>query len=113
MTSPPDLPISDLRPSLNGNLITPDDPGYDEARRVFFTGFDRRPAATDRDQEHRHVDEPVPQRAPLARDAVELTRGERPLPPSNRALLTHRRHGTPPPPTAPLPKSTQASTEDE
>jgi len=26
-------------------VIAPDDPGYDDARRVFFTGFDRRPAA--------------------------------------------------------------------
>ncbi len=40
-----DIQISDLRASLNGNVIGSDDPGYDEARRVFFTGFDRRPAA--------------------------------------------------------------------
>jgi FAD/FMN-containing dehydrogenase len=40
-----DIPISDLRATLNGTIITEDDPGYEEARGVFFTGFDRRPAA--------------------------------------------------------------------
>ena len=45
MKTTPDIPISDLRASLNGNVIAPTDPGYDDARRVFFTGFDRRPAA--------------------------------------------------------------------
>jgi FAD/FMN-containing dehydrogenase len=40
-----DLPLSDLRAKLNGKVIAPDDPGYDDARGVFFTGFDRRPAA--------------------------------------------------------------------
>src|SRR4051794_23324823 len=41
----PDVSIADLRAELNGKVITPDHPGYDSARRVFFTGFDRRPAA--------------------------------------------------------------------
>jgi FAD/FMN-containing dehydrogenase len=41
----PDIPISDLRADLNGKVIAPDDPRYDDARRVFFTGFDRRPVA--------------------------------------------------------------------
>jgi FAD/FMN-containing dehydrogenase len=41
----PDIPISDLRADLNGKVIAPNDPGYDDARGVFFTGFDRRPAA--------------------------------------------------------------------
>jgi FAD/FMN-containing dehydrogenase len=41
----PDIPISDLRADLNGKVIAPDDPGYDDARGVFVTGFDRRPAA--------------------------------------------------------------------
>jgi FAD/FMN-containing dehydrogenase len=45
MTTIADLPIPDLRADLNGKVIAPDDPGYDEARRVFFTGFDSRPAA--------------------------------------------------------------------
>jgi FAD/FMN-containing dehydrogenase len=40
-----DIPISDLRGDLNGKVISPSDPGYDDARGVFFTGFDRRPAA--------------------------------------------------------------------
>src|SRR3954464_3576181 len=39
-----DIPLSDLRAELNGNVIAPEDPGYDDARGVFFTGFDRRPA---------------------------------------------------------------------
>ena len=38
-------PTVDLRADLSGELILPDDPGYDDARGVFFTGFDRRPAA--------------------------------------------------------------------
>jgi FAD/FMN-containing dehydrogenase len=41
----PDAPISNLRANLNGNVIAPDDRAYDDARSVFFTGFDRRPAA--------------------------------------------------------------------
>src|SRR3954447_11446316 len=41
----PDIPISDLRAKMNGKVIAPDEPGYDDARGVFFTGFDRRPAA--------------------------------------------------------------------
>src|SRR4051812_33039603 len=45
VTTPPDVPIADLRAELDGKVITPDHPGYDDARRVFFTGFDRRPAA--------------------------------------------------------------------
>jgi FAD/FMN-containing dehydrogenase len=45
MNPTPDIPISNLRANLHGNVIAPDDPGYDDARRVFFTGFDRRPAA--------------------------------------------------------------------
>jgi FAD/FMN-containing dehydrogenase len=40
-----DVPISDLRADLDGKVITPGDPRYDDARGVFFTGFDRRPAA--------------------------------------------------------------------
>ena len=40
-----DTQIADLRASLNGKVIGADDPRYDDARRVVFTGFDRRPAA--------------------------------------------------------------------
>jgi FAD/FMN-containing dehydrogenase len=45
MTTATNIPISDLRAELAGRVIAPDDPGYDDARGVFFTGFDRRPAA--------------------------------------------------------------------
>jgi FAD/FMN-containing dehydrogenase len=41
----PDIPIAGIRAELNGKVIAPDDAEYDEARRVFFTGFDPRPAA--------------------------------------------------------------------
>ncbi len=44
MTTTPDIQISDLRAGLKGDVIASDDAGYDAARRVFFTGFDRRPA---------------------------------------------------------------------
>jgi FAD/FMN-containing dehydrogenase len=37
--------VPDLRSDINGEVIGPDDAAYDEARQVFFTGFDRRPAA--------------------------------------------------------------------
>jgi FAD/FMN-containing dehydrogenase len=40
-----DISISELRADLSGTVIAADDPGYDDARRVFFTGFDRQPAA--------------------------------------------------------------------
>jgi FAD/FMN-containing dehydrogenase len=45
MTTTADIPISNVRAGLNGQLIAPGDAGYDEARRVVFSGFDRRPAA--------------------------------------------------------------------
>jgi FAD/FMN-containing dehydrogenase len=35
----------ELRSELNGKVVTPGHPDYDDARRVLFTGFDRRPAA--------------------------------------------------------------------
>jgi FAD/FMN-containing dehydrogenase len=43
-----DLSIDQLRAELNGEVIPPDDPGYDKARHVFFKGFDRRPLAVAR-----------------------------------------------------------------
>src|SRR5215210_2593854 len=38
------LAIQRLRADLNGRVISPEDPGYDEARTVFYGGFDRYPA---------------------------------------------------------------------
>jgi FAD/FMN-containing dehydrogenase len=38
------LSIAELREEFDGRLITPADAGYDEARKVFFPMFDRRPA---------------------------------------------------------------------
>ena len=45
MKTDTDIQISNLRASLNGKVIGSDDARYDDVRRVFFTGFDRRPAA--------------------------------------------------------------------
>jgi FAD/FMN-containing dehydrogenase len=39
------LSIPDLRVAFTGRVIDPDDPDYDEARTVFYGGFDRHPAA--------------------------------------------------------------------
>src|SRR5262245_8004226 len=43
-----DVPTDELRSSLDGELITPQDGAYHEARRVFFKGIDRRPLAVAR-----------------------------------------------------------------
>jgi FAD/FMN-containing dehydrogenase len=52
VASPPeqaqDIPTADLGAQLSGELITPEDRGYDEARQVFFKGIDRRPLAVAR-----------------------------------------------------------------
>jgi FAD/FMN-containing dehydrogenase len=37
--------FDDLRTSLSGTVVTPEDPGYDDARRVWNADIDRRPAA--------------------------------------------------------------------
>jgi FAD/FMN-containing dehydrogenase len=37
--------IPDLRDELDGEVVGPEDSAYEEARHVFFKGFDRRPAA--------------------------------------------------------------------
>jgi FAD/FMN-containing dehydrogenase len=43
-----ELPIEELRSELDGELIVPDDGAYEEARRVFFKGYDRTPLAVAR-----------------------------------------------------------------
>ena len=43
-----DLPTDELRSQLDGELITPEDDAYDQARQVFFRGIDRRPLAVAR-----------------------------------------------------------------
>lgn len=40
-----DLDIAQLRTTFDGRVIAPGDPGYDEARTIFYGGIDRRPAA--------------------------------------------------------------------
>jgi FAD/FMN-containing dehydrogenase len=37
--------VSDLRETLNGHVITPAHVGYEQARTLFYGGFDHRPAA--------------------------------------------------------------------
>jgi FAD/FMN-containing dehydrogenase len=39
------ISITNLRSDLEGQVIGPDDPGYEQARTVFFPMFDRRPGA--------------------------------------------------------------------
>jgi FAD/FMN-containing dehydrogenase len=39
------ISLSRLRAEFDGRVIAPDDPGYDQARGVFYGSFDRRPAA--------------------------------------------------------------------
>jgi hypothetical protein len=40
-----DLSIADLRGEVRGKVTGPESTSYDEARQVFFKGFDRRPLA--------------------------------------------------------------------
>lgn len=42
--APEEISIPQLRAMLKGQVITPNDDGYDEARTVFYGGIDRRPA---------------------------------------------------------------------
>ena len=39
------ISIDKLRTDLDGRVIGPDDPGYDEARALFYGGIDKRPVA--------------------------------------------------------------------
>jgi FAD/FMN-containing dehydrogenase len=43
-----EIPVEELRAQLSGELIGPEDPAYEQARRVFFKGFDRTPLAVAR-----------------------------------------------------------------
>jgi FAD/FMN-containing dehydrogenase len=40
---PTAIPIPALRAELRGQLLAPDDAGYDQARTIFYGGFDQRP----------------------------------------------------------------------
>ncbi len=59
-TSTSSISIPRLRDGFDGRLITPDDAGYDRARKVFYGKWDRRPAAivrpVDADEVARVVD---------------------------------------------------------
>ena len=48
MRSESEVSVEDLRARLNGELITPGSPTYDDARQIFLKGFDRRPLAVAR-----------------------------------------------------------------
>jgi FAD/FMN-containing dehydrogenase len=41
----PTVELPRLRAAVDGRVITPDDLGYDQARTIFYGGFERRPAA--------------------------------------------------------------------
>jgi FAD/FMN-containing dehydrogenase len=41
--SPTTLPIPRLRAAFDGRVIAPDDPGYDQARSVFYRSTDHHP----------------------------------------------------------------------
>jgi FAD/FMN-containing dehydrogenase len=45
VSSSPTIEIPRLRDGFDGRVIAPDDPGYDQARKVFYGKYDRRPAA--------------------------------------------------------------------
>jgi FAD/FMN-containing dehydrogenase len=49
------VPIDDLRASVRGRVLTPDDADYDAARTLFYGGMDRRPAAIVRVADARDV----------------------------------------------------------
>ncbi len=43
LSQPIGVPISQLRAQVTGRVVVPDDPAYDQARAIFYGGFDRRP----------------------------------------------------------------------
>jgi FAD/FMN-containing dehydrogenase len=42
-SQPSSVSTAQLRAQVGGRVITPDDPAYDQARTIFYGGFDRRP----------------------------------------------------------------------
>jgi len=58
------LSIPRLRDAFDGRVLAPDDPGYDQARTVFYGGSDRRPAVIVRPEDAGEVAKVVT----LARD---------------------------------------------
>lgn len=44
----PEYPVDQLRAALSGEVVTPEDGGYDDARKVWNADIDRRPAAVAR-----------------------------------------------------------------
>lgn len=47
--------VPKLRADLEGRVMRPDEPGYEEGRTVFYGGIDRRPAAIVRAANADHV----------------------------------------------------------
>jgi FAD/FMN-containing dehydrogenase len=47
--------VAELRATLDGAVVTPDDSAYEDARRVFYRSFDRRPAAVVKPTDAREV----------------------------------------------------------
>jgi hypothetical protein len=44
-SSSPTIDLPRLRAAFDGQVIAPDDPGYDQARTLFYGGWDRHPGA--------------------------------------------------------------------
>jgi len=84
------ISISQLRAALNGRVIAPEDAGYDEARTIFYGGFDRRPAVIVRPSDATEVARVVS----LAREPVGD--GRRPCPGSRGLPRRRPAHDQPP-----------------
>ena len=65
MSSGQGVSIPDLQDGLKGDVVGPEDAGYDDARQVFFKGIDRRPLAVVRPKNAEEVAKAVA----FARDA--------------------------------------------
>src|SRR5512133_3601066 len=51
--------VAQLRADIDGQVITAEDSGYDEARKIFYGGFDRRPLVSVRPADTAGVSEVV------------------------------------------------------